>query len=708
MKNDSAYVRFVRELIRQLPALRERAGAGWPEIADRIEPLFLELAEADSPAVLHRLAGELLLAFHHTEMAADVEMIWFSSMASRFHPPFRPRWLGFSRRLWKVSTGLSLMARAEVSLSQRPIVLPGLQELYHHVPDLFESVRLPISLPPPPPPPPQEEVFHYVLKGDKVEGSRMLVSSKARLVFQFAVPAGDEIAVVRHHSLDAARVDGIEMQLVATATGAVQIEGSRVGVTRFDNGRMVEPIVFSLAASEDAGAATIQVDYYLRGVRVHQSEIALEVVTALARDQHRRPSTLGHLPIGFPQTIANARPKKERTILLTLSMESGRVLSINLLDLVNGKRNSEQQYVSKLERGQIDAMLKSVQAALGPIYAHEDAWRQIGGKADPAVEPEELRQVLASTLETVALAGSRLNRGLREDGEIAKALDYIEKNLADGGGLSISTNDIFLPWEILYPKTRHPNPGEAERASNPVEPGMFWGARFAIDTDQRGEWELASRSEQHLMHGPKVSINVDPDITVDGLDDFKSGPIHQEWANTLAPLGVLDGIQASCQTIQPVLFEAASNASLIYLFCHGAPADASAGVPPLIYLCGDQCKAEPADFDGRVPFRNAPIIFLNSCYAGAGSPFITERFLREFRKLGALGMIATSFEVPVVFASGFANEVVNAYIRRKGSLAQEMLRLRRDYLDVMNPVPLLYTLQCSLDEPFPSEGGQHA
>jgi hypothetical protein len=150
--------------------------------------------------------------------------------------------------------------------------------------------------------------------------------------------------------------------------------------------------------------------------------------------------------------------------------------------------------------------------------------------------------------------------------------------------------------------------------------------------------------------------------------------------------------------------KAASDATLIYLFCHGAPADALSGIAACLYVCGKKCKLEPGDVAGSPAFSNAPIIFLNSCYGGASSPFVTDQFLREFRKLGALGMIATSFEVPVVFASSFADEVVDAYMRRKGSLAQEMLRLRRGHLARMNPVPLLYTLQCSLDQPFLIQG----
>jgi hypothetical protein len=128
------------------------------------------------------------------------------------------------------------------------------------------------------------------------------------------------------------------------------------------------------------------------------------------------------------------------------------------------------------------------------------------------------------------------------------------------------------------------------------------------------------------------------------------------------------------------------------------------GEDALLYLCGDHCKVAPTDFKGRVPFSNAPIIFLNSCYAGVNSPFVTNQFLREFRRLGALGTIATSFEVPAVFAASFANEVVQAYIEREGSLAQAMRSLRLRHLDAMNPVPLLYTLQCTLYQPFPTKG----
>lgn len=110
------------------------------------------------------------------------------------------------------------------------------------------------------------------------------------------------------------------------------------------------------------------------------------------------------------------------------------------------------------------------------------------------------------------------------------------------------------------------------------------------------------------------------------------------------------------------------------------------------------CRLQPADLGAGSPYKNAPIVFLNSCMAGAFSPLTFSTFLSKFRKRGALGMIATTFAIPIAFGARFGEEVVACYLMRRGSLAVALWELRHKHLvEQSNPVPLFYSLQCQMN-----------
>ena len=713
MLEDRAYLAFVRELVRKLPRLRQEAGDAWPEIADRIAQQFKAIAEADGPDTANRLSEGLYYALMQTPVAGQVDSIWRRSWTERTYSssaPQKPRerapvarrapdgprrqrgWPGMRDTLREASLGLLISSTWSQGVG-RKVSLPD-------APPVDAAV-------PPSAPPDRDETFHYVLKGEKVRGKRILVSSKADLVFQFSVPGEQVVAQVSAAPLTKARIEGLEMTIIARGDDRIAMLGVPVGLARFKDGRMIEDVVFPIEAGAEPGPASIQLDYYVRSQRVHQSEISLDVVKTLSA-RNAGVTVLG----SFVPDDALAVPVRgdaplPRTICLSIGLQSGK-LSITAVGQVDGVRTWSEMYCSNLDRTDIDNLLTQAKAALMPMYANADAWGEIGGAPAAGATEAERCKALVDALESVALAGSILYDGLHEDQEIAKLLDYIDTQVPEKSVLTIGTAEVFLPWEILYSSSRPQNPTDEEKAADPVNRDLFWGARFAIETDLGGQWPtLPALRARHVEQGPRVSINVDPEITAAGAAGFDARAVHRQWADDLKERKALEGMQDSCATIRPQLVAGASEASLIYVFCHGAPANVAAGMPAELYLHGEACKVAPRDFKPAKNFQNAPIIFLNSCYAGTSSPYVTNQFLRRFRELGALGTIATSFEVPTVFAASFAGAVVDAYMQREGSLAEEMRSLRKCYLDAMNPVPLLYTLQCALYQPFPKRGEQH-
>jgi hypothetical protein len=81
---------------------------------------------------------------------------------------------------------------------------------------------------------------------------------------------------------------------------------------------------------------------------------------------------------------------------------------------------------------------------------------------------------------------------------------------------------------------------------------------------------------------------------------------------------------------------------------------------------------------------------------GAISPLAFTSFLSRFRDRQALGLIATSFPVPVVFGSRFGRRFIARYLDGE-SLGDAIFDLRREFLHEGNPFALFYSLQCPLD-----------
>jgi len=372
---------------------------------------------------------------------------------------------------------------------------------------------------------------------------------------------------------------------------------------------------------------------------------------------------------------------------------------IAIVESRDGEEVFQEEYLARyLSRVLIETLLRRIQGALGPCYQSETFWSTFNGKIDSGNETEEHRFTLAQTMETVAVAGSILDEELRSDSEIEKALNYIEQNLDDDAVLNINTDTVFLPWELLYPLHRSANMSRDERLSDPVQASKFWGARFAIETEKRGFGSLLELRDIHTKAKPRVTLNLNPNIEIPGVqEELQPLTVQKAWAKKLDDQGQLLGIQECCNDIRAVLKRADTDATFIYVYCHGTSPDVFGGTNELLEL-DNQCNLEPRDLQTGNQFRFAPIIFLSSCKGAVSSPLVFSSFLQEFRKRGALGMIGTSYSVPIAFAAWFAEEVVDRYLNRKGSLAVEMLELRRQYLiGSGNPLPLFYTLQCHLD-----------
>jgi hypothetical protein len=557
-----------------------------------------------------------------------------------------------------------------------------------------------------PSPPAAEPRLHFVLQGKYARGSAICAHRKARLVFRLDLPPADALAIVENAALDAARRGDADISLQLSARGDLEVVGERIRIARFRAGALREPVSFSIEAGlAGREGSALHVDFIVKGETVHQAELPIRVVAKLPEPEADGAAALG------PQALAHSllddaegiEPPPPQRIEMGLSFDRGR-FRIDLRHLQAGRVRRKLKFVSKdIERSRIEALLKAVRGDLAAAYADEIFWSAYEG-APPAEGPEArvAEAALGRTLAAIAAAGSRLNASLRSDAEIAKALDYVQDMAPDGAVLTVLTDTIFLPWELLYPRFRSPNMSPAQKAANPIVPEDFWGLRFAVETVQRkGDSAPAALRRTQIEAPPQVSINLN--ATIAAKAGVSTQPIAQQqaWAERLRAAGRLDGLQERCGDMRRVLQDGRGRATLIYVYCHGSSPNPFGGEDELLTL-GDNCPLRPIDLGSGDRYASAPIVFLNACQTAAHSPLTFSNFLSEFRQRGALGMIATSYSVPIVFGAAFGEAVVEGYLRRSGSLAVAMQALRREHLlQRGNPVPLFYSLQCQLSFPVP-------
>lgn len=546
------------------------------------------------------------------------------------------------------------------------------------------------------------ETFYFVLRGASAKGNTIAAGSVAKLLFDYAVPPEDALALANADALDAAKATNAEMYLVVTARGALAVVGRPMGRACFENGRLQAPLSFDLQAGDEPGDASLHVAFLIRGELIHETEIAITVTEPRKGTQAQSSDTRAHadgMLRGTLQDVVATTPAAPRQrIVLALSFAAG-FLRISLTDFRDGEVEFADDYQSTtLDATRVDTLLRGIHRDLRSCYDDEEFWLHFDGTLPEGDERRLAVDALGQTLEGVAAAGSRLNEELRADARVAEALDYVEQNGAQGAVISVQTDNTFLPWEFLYPEHRTANMSDEEKLAKALAPQAFWGARFAIETEKRGIGSLTRLRNEHVRAPPKVTVNLNPLINIKGaMADRQPLAIQRAWARQLAQRGQLDGIQDTCKDVRPVVQWAVKESTLIYVYCHGSAPDAFSGTDESLVLDA-KCSLEPRDLREGPVYRGAPIVFLNSCKGGVSSPLRFSGFLKEFRARGALGLIATSFSIPIAFGASFGQEVVDCYLNRKGSLAIEMLTLRRRHLvERGNPVPLFYTLQCHLD-----------
>ena len=561
-----------------------------------------------------------------------------------------------------------------------------------------------------------QELFYFELEGPAASGATMTAGAAAELHFRYDIPPADALATVAHPAVDAARQADLDIELQLTPRGLITIEGDRRRIARMRGGRLSEPVTFRLlagpaqafsgasASNRLTGEAGVHVDFVVKGETVHQALLTINILSTSSQptfDAGSHRVNVGRVPTSLFADAAAVSFVPQHRVRLTLSMNSSG-LRMDLQHLINGEDEaSDSATATKVDAAVLEALLAATLLPLAESYSGL-VWKRFNGVLPEGDELVPVQAALARALECVATAGYILNSALRADDGLRRLLDYIETKVPDDAILTVTTESVFLPWELLtsqqWSKSR--SPGQIKAAPVPNR-ALFWGARFAIETVLADAAPVGERKRMHLGASPSVSVNLNPAISMQGVPSEEQPlQVQNAWATGLDERQLLERqVNMRCLGMREVLQDAETSASLIYLYCHGSSGDALSGINEVLHLDED-CGIGPLDVRGDPLYRAAPLVFLNACQTGSHSPLAYSNFLREFNRRGAIGLIATSYSVPITFGAHFGPQVVNRYLERRGSLATTLLQMRRQHLiERGNPVPLFYTLQCQLNFP---------
>ena len=191
-----------------------------------------------------------------------------------------------------------------------------------------------------------------------------------------------------------------------------------------------------------------------------------------------------------------------------------------------------------------------------------------------------------------------------------------------------------------------------------------------------------------------MGLNTAIDTQVAANAEFKPIEFQADYSQKLGDQSELCDTE---EKLKKVFQERDYPSTFIYLYCHGQASNPFVGVPELLRF---------ADFDIKQSFltddiyAHWPIVFLNSCSAGAFSPLLFSSFLTKFRTKQAFGVVAPAFPIPILFAAAFGRNLMDKYIDGV-PIGRALWELRRELLKQGNPLGLFYTLQCPLDVTAP-------
>jgi hypothetical protein len=249
--------------------------------------------------------------------------------------------------------------------------------------------------------------------------------------------------------------------------------------------------------------------------------------------------------------------------------------------------------------------------------------------------------------------------------------------------IQITTEDFFLPWELLYPVS----------LDEPLSYQHFWGMNYVISRI------IVRDFQPGCFVPPNIPIDTIPRLgllTYTKLPGVSTGEIpffdrlHSDNKLHLFKLRSLDPNKKQTEFKEFQAFWS-HELNLAHFACHAVYED---GAPDMSHLMlSDEFPITLMDMEVYgVVTSNHPLIVMNACETGNLNPLYTSHFAAAFLKYGARGVVATECAVPDDFAARFAEQLYTRLLAGK-PLGESLLATRRYFWKKHNdPSGLLYSM----------------
>lgn len=276
--------------------------------------------------------------------------------------------------------------------------------------------------------------------------------------------------------------------------------------------------------------------------------------------------------------------------------------------------------------------------------------------------------------------------------------DTIRKVLKTCKTIQVTSNDFFIPWELLYDGP----------LGDQADVFCFWGMQYIISRNLIRAGNRDAFTPSPISPCPRVGMVADTKLShvmekeIPMLQNFEQQKkIHLSLLPELDP----DQRQKELPTFSSFLCE---ELQVLHFACHAdeekirsdpARVLSEAILSEPFLRVSNEFRIKMDDFEERdFKLRNKPLVILNACVTGTINPLCTSNWAVLFWKCGARGILATEFHVPDWFAAVFIEEVYNQLF--SGKPIGEALLATRHYFwqweEQRNPLGLAYALYSRL------------
>lgn len=264
------------------------------------------------------------------------------------------------------------------------------------------------------------------------------------------------------------------------------------------------------------------------------------------------------------------------------------------------------------------------------------------------------------------------------------ARDIISQALKTGVTIQFSSEDFFIPWELLYD-------GPLGAQANIF---YFWGMRHIVSRALIQEARPGDL-EAPIIRSSRPHVGL---IAYNNLEQVAKREIpalqklHQSKQIHLLFCHPMNANQRDKELEDFGRF-LRKNMQIAHLACH---ARKEQQIFQSYLLVSNDFPITIEDFGTReFEIKYRPFVILNACLTGTINPLHTANWAAEFWKRGARGVLATEFHVPDAFAAAFTEELYTHFLSGK-PIGEALLATRRHFWEKQsNPLGLAYALYSS-------------